>query len=119
MSTFEGMQTHRLLSLDFFRGLTVAAMIVVNNPGSWDRVYPPLLHAQWNGCTPTDLIFPFFLFIVGVSIHFAYEGKKREGLSKRNLQKIAKRAALIFVLGILLAWFTLPLGRMNHARRIP
>ena len=61
----------RLLSLDFFRGLTVAAMILVNNPGSWAHIYPPLEHAEWHGCTPTDLVFPFFLFIVGVSIAYA------------------------------------------------
>ena len=73
------MQTQRLQSLDFFRGITVVAMILVNNPGSWDSVYTPLLHAKWNGCTPTDLVFPFFLFIVGVSIHFAYKSKKHEG----------------------------------------
>ena len=64
-------RTARLLSLDFFRGLTVAAMILVNNPGDWGHIYAPLEHAPWNGWTPTDLIFPFFLFIVGVSITFA------------------------------------------------
>ena len=53
----------RLISLDFFRGLTIAAMIVVNDPGSWSYVYPPLRHAEWHGVTPTDLVFPFFLFI--------------------------------------------------------
>ena len=58
----------RLTSLDAFRGLTMAGMVVVNTPGDWGHVYPPLLHAKWDGCTPTDLIFPFFLFIVGVSI---------------------------------------------------
>jgi len=58
----------RLRSLDFFRGLTVAGMILVNNPGDWDHIYAPLEHSKWNGCTPTDLVFPFFLFIVGVSI---------------------------------------------------
>ena len=61
----------RLISLDAFRGFTIAAMIMVNNPGSWSHVYPPLEHASWNGLTPTDLIFPFFLFIVGVSIALA------------------------------------------------
>jgi predicted acyltransferase len=66
----------RLLSLDVFRGLTVAAMILVNNPGSWSHIYGPLKHADWHGCTPTDLIFPFFLFIVGVSISYALGSKK-------------------------------------------
>ena len=68
--------SERLLSLDFFRGLTVAAMILVNNPGSWSHIYAPLEHAEWNGCTPTDLVFPFFLFIVGVSIAYAMGSKK-------------------------------------------
>lgn len=108
----------RLHSLDFFRGATVVAMIIVNNPGTWDAVYGPLRHAPWNGCTPTDLIFPFFLFIVGVSIHFAYHTRKREGLSKKNLLKIVKRAAIIFLLGLFLAWFTLPLGRMFDGERL-
>ena len=64
----EASQPGRLISLDVFRGLTVMAMILVNNPGDWGHIYPPLEHAEWNGCTPTDLIFPFFLFIVGVSL---------------------------------------------------
>lgn len=93
----------RLYSLDVFRGITVAAMILVNNPGSWDSVYPPLLHAHWHGCTPTDLIFPFFLFIVGVSIHFAYQPKLSEGLTKKNLLKIIRRVLIIFLLGMMLA----------------
>ena len=61
----------RLISLDFFRGLTIAGMIIVNDPGSWSHVYAPLLHAEWHGATPTDLVFPFFLFIVGVSINLS------------------------------------------------
>lgn len=97
------MKQDRLYSLDVFRGITVAAMILVNNPGSWDSVYPPLLHAHWNGCTPTDLIFPFFLFIVGVSIHFAYQTRVSEGLTQNNVLKIIKRAAIIFLLGLFLA----------------
>ncbi len=108
----------RLLSLDVFRGATVVSMIIVNNPGSWDSVYPPLLHAKWNGCTPTDLIFPFFLFMVGVSIHFAYQNKKKEGLNNKNFQKIGKRAALIFLCGMLLTWFTLPLEKMIDLERL-
>jgi predicted acyltransferase len=95
----------RLDSLDAFRGLTVASMILVNNPGSWSFVYPPLLHAEWHGCTPTDLIFPFFLFIVGVSIHFAYQPKREEGLTKTTLLKVSKRAAIIFGLGLFLTLF--------------
>ena len=62
----------RLLSLDFFRGITIIAMIIVNSPGSWSYVYNPLRHAEWHGATPTDLIFPFFLFIVGVSISLSF-----------------------------------------------
>lgn len=112
------MDRERLPSLDFFRGATVMAMIVVNNPGTWSATYAPLRHAAWNGCTPTDLIFPFFLFIVGVSIHFAYEQKKTEGLSKRNFTKIIKRSVIIFALGILMAWFTLPLERMVDLERL-
>ena len=112
------MDNQRLLSLDFFRGATVIAMIVVNNPGSWGSVYSPLLHAEWNGCTPTDAIFPFFLFIVGVSIHFAYRNKREEGLSKKNLLKISKRSIIIFLLGILLAWFTIPIDLMVNPERL-
>lgn len=96
----------RLLSLDVFRGATVAAMILVNNPGSWSNIYSPLRHAEWNGCTPTDLIFPFFLFIVGVSIAYAYGTKK---LDKANhttlLVKAGKRALILFGLGLMLSLF--------------
>ena len=112
------MHPPRLLSLDFFRGATVMAMITVNNPGSWDRVYAPLLHAEWNGCTPTDLIFPFFLFIVGLSIHFAYSSKKAEGLTRKNFFKITKRSAIIFLLGMFLAWYTIPLAKMFDLERL-
>jgi predicted acyltransferase len=112
------MHSHRLASLDFFRGATVVAMIVVNNPGSWDAVFPPLLHAPWNGCTPTDLIFPFFLFIVGVSIHFAYRNKRAHGLNRQNGLKITRRTLIIFSFGILLAWFTLPLERLVDFSRL-
>lgn len=107
----------RLLSLDVFRGATVAAMILVNNPGNWDAVYPPLLHAHWNGCTPTDLIFPFFLFIVGMSIHFAYQSKRSGGLDKKVFLKILKRTLIIFALGIFMAWYPVfSLERLSHLR---
>ena len=62
----------RILSIDIFRGITIAMMIIVNNPGSWAYVYAPLRHAKWHGCTPTDLVFPFFLFIVGAAMRFAF-----------------------------------------------
>lgn len=112
------MERERLPSLDFFRGITVAAMITVNNPGSWDYVYAPLRHAEWNGCTPTDMIFPFFLFIVGVSIHFAYRSRKPEGLTSAVMRKLLKRTITIFLLGILLTWFTIPLMRMFDLERL-
>lgn len=96
----------RLISLDFFRGLTILLMIVVNTPGSWSHVYPPLLHAEWHGITPTDLVFPFFLFIVGVSIVLAYKTKIDSGTVEFKIyQKIFKRAAIIFSLGLFLALF--------------
>jgi predicted acyltransferase len=108
---------NRLLSLDVFRGITVAAMILVNNPGNWDAIYPPLEHAHWNGCTPTDLIFPFFLFIVGMSIHFAYQPRLAEGLTKKVFIKILKRTLIIFALGILIAWFPIfSLERLSRVR---
>lgn len=93
----------RLLSLDVFRGLTVAAMILVNNPGDWGNIYAPLEHAEWHGCTPTDLIFPFFLFIVGVSIAFSLGTKKEKGIAdKAIILSIIKRSAVLFLLGFTL-----------------
>ena len=98
--------TGRLISLDVFRGLTIAGMVLVNNPGSWDHIYWPLAHANWHGWTPTDLIFPFFLFIVGVSITLALAPRLENEKDKRSLYlKIIKRAAIIFVLGLFLAGF--------------
>ena len=64
----------RLLALDILRGITIAGMILVNNPGSWGHIYPPLAHASWNGLTPTDLVFPFFMFIMGISTYFSLRG---------------------------------------------
>jgi predicted acyltransferase len=94
----------RLLSLDVFRGITIAGMLLVNNPGTWDAVYPPLEHAAWNGWTPTDLIFPFFMFIVGVSMTFSFGKLLAQGNSRGILLwRSAKRAAIIFALGLVLA----------------
>ena len=96
----------RLLSLDFFRGLTVAAMILVNNPGSWGHIYAPLEHAEWNGCTPTDLIFPFFLWIVGVSIAFAMSSSKANpSTHNKTIFKAIKRGVILYLLGFFLAIF--------------
>lgn len=97
---------NRLVSLDFFRGLTIALMIIVNTPGSWSHVYPPLLHASWHGVTPTDLVFPFFLFIVGVSIALAYANKKAAGnIEGKAYVKIVRRTLTIILLGLFLALF--------------
>ena len=95
----------RLLSLDVFRGLTVAAMILVNNPGSWSSIYAPLKHAEWHGCTPTDLIFPFFLFIVGVSISYALGSKKGHISQSKLIFTAFKRALILFGLGLFLNLF--------------
>jgi predicted acyltransferase len=96
--------SNRLVSLDIFRGLTVAFMIIVNTPGSWDYVYSPLRHAEWNGCTPTDLVFPFFLFIVGVSTWYSL---KKYGLeiSSGSVLRIVRRTITIFAIGLLMAIF--------------
>jgi len=98
--------TGRMTSLDVFRGLTIAGMILVNNPGTWDAIYSPLEHSKWHGWTPTDLVFPFFLFIVGVSITLALSRRAEGGGSRRDLYlKIVRRAVIIFALGLLLSDF--------------
>jgi predicted acyltransferase len=101
-------RVERLRSLDAFRGLTIAAMILVNNPGTWTDIYPPLEHAAWNGCTPTDLIFPFFLFIIGVAISLAFGDPGRGDTTRLRLYgKIARRTVLMFALGVFLNGFPL------------
>ena len=96
----------RLLSLDVFRGLTVAGMILVNNPGTWSAIYPPLGHAAWHGWTPTDLIFPFFLFIVGITTHLSLQARQARGDSNSALVKqVLRRGSIIFLLGFLMAAF--------------
>ncbi len=97
------MKTNRLISLDVFRGMTIVGMILVNNPGSWSYVYPPLRHAAWNGWTPTDLIFPFFLFIMGVAMALSLQKRKQRGDTFALLyKKIIYRTVMIFLLGMLL-----------------
>ncbi len=88
----------RYVALDVLRGMTVAGMILVNNPGSWAHIFPPLAHAKWAGCTPTDLVFPFFLFVVGAAMAFSF-AKYNEGLNSASVKKLLKRGALIFLVG--------------------
>jgi predicted acyltransferase len=95
---------NRFYSLDVFRGMTVALMILVNTPGSWDFIYPPLKHASWHGLTPTDLVFPFFLFAVGNAMAFVMP-KFYEVGDKLFWPKVLKRTALIFLIGLFLNWF--------------
>ena len=95
--------TKRLLSLDVFRGLTIAFMILVNCPGDWGSVYGPLLHADWHGCTPTDLVFPFFLFIVGIAIAYSLERRKAEAADHKKIyRKIVSRTLWIIGIGLFL-----------------
>lgn len=97
---------NRLLAIDAFRGLTITAMILVNNPGSWQHIYAPLKHAQWHGWTFTDLIFPFFIFIVGISIHLSLVRQMIDGTTKTTIISSAfVRAAKLFALGLFLALF--------------
>lgn len=105
------MTPRRFASVDALRGLTVAAMLLVNNPGDWGHVYAPLLHSEWHGCTPTDLVFPFFLFIVGVSIALGISPQAEAGGDRSGLRRtVLSRAARIVGLGLLLhalAWWLL------------
>ena len=96
----------RLLALDVMRGITIAGMILVNNPGSWGYVYFPLKHAQWNGLTPTDLIFPFFMFIMGISTYISLRKYNFE-FSHSAALKILKRTIVIFAIGLGIAWFSM------------
>jgi predicted acyltransferase len=111
----------RLVALDALRGYTIALMVIVNDPGSWNHVYPPLLHAPWHGCTLTDLVFPFFLFIVGVSITLAYTKRMDAGAAKKDLYaKIVSRAVKIMLLGWLLAlWPRFDFAAMRYVGVLP
>jgi predicted acyltransferase len=102
----------RLLALDVFRGITIAGMILVNNPGAWDKIYAPLGHAQWNGLTPTDLVFPFFMFIMGISTYISLRKYDFE-FSSAAARKIVKRTVVIFAIGLGLAWFSLACRTWN------
>lgn len=98
-------RTARLLSLDVLRGMTIAGMILVNNAGE-DHKYEPLEHAHWNGWTPTDLIFPGFLFMVGVAMTFSFDGRLARGFSKMRLfEQVVRRSVILFCLGLIMYGF--------------
>ena len=107
----------RLAALDVFRGLTIAGMLLVNNPGSWGAIYAQLRHAAWHGWTPTDLVFPFFLFIVGITTHLSLEGRRARGAGDREIVlQILRRGGLIILLGLLVAAFPFTLERISTIR---
>ncbi len=103
----------RYYSLDVFRGATVALMILVNNPGSWDHIFAPLDHAPWEGCTPTDLVFPFFLFAVGNAMAFVMP-RLREAGNSAFFKKVIKRTLLIFFIGLFLNWSPFLMWQQNR-----
>ncbi len=108
-------ESGRLVSLDVFRGITIAGMILVNNPGDWSHVYWPLLHAEWSGWTPTDLIFPFFLFIVGVAMPYSFARRLSNGGSRgKLLRHIVVRSLIIFALGMMLSG----IPNFNYSHRL-
>jgi predicted acyltransferase len=106
VGTIAAIEGNRLISLDVFRGATVAAMLLVNDPGNWTAIYWPLDHANWHGWTPTDLIFPFFLFIVGITTHLSLSHRMGRGDGDGQLRnQVLRRGAIIFALGLFLNWF--------------
>lgn len=112
----ENVQSKRLLSLDVMRGITIAGMILVNNPGSWSYIYAPLEHAEWNGLTPTDLVFPFFMFIMGVSMYFSLRKYDFRWSWEAGI-KIIRRTVLLFLIGWAISWISRFWGRMLNPER--
>lgn len=107
--------SQRLISLDAFRGFTIVLMIMVNNPGSWSYVIPPFRHAAWHGCTPTDLVFPFFLFIMGTAMAFSFARRQQVSESRARLYlQVIRRSLIILALGWFLHLF--PLFDFRHMR---
>jgi len=109
------MNQNRIISIDVLRGITIFLMIVVNTPGSWSHVFAPFLHAKWHGCTLTDLVFPSFLFVVGLSMSQSFRNITSAN-SNNLIQKITLRAALILLIGILLNWFPFYLTPLSELR---
>ena len=99
-----GKENKRLLSLDILRGITIAGMLLVNNPGTWSYIYKPLEHADWIGLSPTDLVFPFFVFCMGVSMAFSLK-KFNYKMSGPLMWKILRRAIILFLIGWVVQWF--------------
>ena len=106
------MPKRRIESVDTLRGLTIAAMLLVNNPGSWRHIWPPLRHADWHGCTPTDLVFPFFVFVVGIAIVLALGPANADPALRRTAtRRIVRRTLILFGLGLFLsAWPLMDFG---------
>lgn len=98
-------QNQRILAIDILRGITIAGMILVNNPGSWAHMFAPLEHAEWNGMTPTDLVFPFFMFVMGMCIFISMQ-KFDFACNRTTVYKIIKRALLLYLIGIAIGWFS-------------
>lgn len=109
------LKKQRLLALDILRGITIAGMILVNNPGSWGHIYAPLAHASWNGLTPTDLVFPFFMFIMGISTYFSLRGYNFT-LDAKSGWKILRRTVVIFLIGMFIAWFGLLCAEFSRTK---
>lgn len=104
-------QPKRLLALDILRGITIAGMLLVNNPGTWSHIYAPLEHAEWEGLTPTDLVFPFFVFVMGVSMFFSLR-KFNFAFTSHVFLKIVKRTVVLFLIGWAVSWFSIWLRSM-------
>lgn len=109
-----GTSPQRILALDIMRGFTIAGMLLVNDPGSWEHIFSPLRHAEWNGLTPTDLVFPFFMFIMGVST-FLSLSKLRFEPSRKVIVKVVRRTVVIFFIGLAIGWFSRFCHYWNHA----
>jgi len=105
----------RLDSLDVFRGLAIAGMIIVNNPGSWQHMYPVLRHSQWHGCAPADMVFPFFLFIIGTSMAFSFTDHTGQNINpdRKLFFRIIRRSIILFSLGLLLNLLTVLLDSFS------